>query len=110
MDKNEKMLLLDLLLQDIRGNWGWENKSRTSLALTLAEELGLNEHINKINDYLNLEYKDGRYFRTDFKYGGYEGMSSYHNLEYTYHDKSEEFKKLADGYLTYPDYRFTDFE
>jgi hypothetical protein len=110
MEKNEKMLLLDLLLQDIRGNWGWENNSRTDLALQLANELGLGEHINRINSYLRLDYRDGRHFRIAFENGGYEGMKNHHDLEYTFNDKSEEFRKLALEYLTYPEYRFADIE
>ena len=109
MNNNEKMLLLDLLLQDIRGNWGWENEDRTGLARKLAEELSLKSHVQSLSDYEAEGKGDGRFFRTSMKNGGYRGLKTTHGLNYTYHDRSEKFKKLAKEYLTHPKYAFDDW-
>lgn len=111
MTKEEKMLLLELLLLDIRGNWGWESENRADLALTLARELGLEKHEKRIEEYLGdgVE-RDGRIFRTDFENGGYEGMGNIHGLQKTYYDKSEEFKTLVGKYLTYPESLLEDMK
>ena len=37
-------------------------------------------------------------------------MDELHNLKSTYMDKSDEFKFVAEEYLTYPDNRFDDWE
>ena len=123
MDAKEKILLVQLLLIDVRCNWGWENTgnnvcSRVTKARDLCEELA-----NALDDnrYLILasccdEYirnyfddGDGRYFRDVFPYG-YEDMDNLHGLEPTFLDKSDEFKQIAEKYITYPDNRFDDWE
>ena len=52
---------------------------------------------------------DGRYFRDVFPYG-YEDMEKLHDLEPTFLDKSDEFKAIAEAYITYPDTRFDDWD
>lgn len=116
MNKEEKILALQLILEDIRGNWGWNLEERVSEALGLSKELvaeddDFTEMVKSINEYrLNCENgdNDGRYFRDSFPYG-YEGMDKLHNLAKTYKDKSNEFKSCVDC-LTYPESRFTDYE
>ena len=118
----EKILLVQLLLYDIRCNWGWENDngncSRAIKARDLCEELA-----RELNDdrFMTLasccnEYTasycidgDGRYFRNVFPYG-YEDMETLHNLAATFLDKSDEFKELAETYITFPDTKFDDWE
>lgn len=122
MNVNEKILLVQLLLEDIRCNWGWENTSgvcsRAIKAEELCEELAyeLNDDryftlANCCNDYIATYYDDGdgRYFRDVFPYG-YENMGSLHGLAPTFLDKSKEFKLIAEEYLTYPDIRFDDWD
>lgn len=107
MTEDEKILLLELILKDIRGNWGWENSPRIPMARTLATELGFNMHVELINEY---DFSDGRHFRTSASEGGYEGMSESHGLTYTVMDKSEEFQNKVIEYLTYTDYVFDDWK
>ena len=45
MDVTEKILLVQLLLEDIRGNWGWEKRNRAIKAKALCEEIA-----NEMND------------------------------------------------------------
>ncbi|WJJ55365.1 hypothetical protein QB910_000121 [Dabrowskivirus KKP3916] len=113
MNDKEKTLLLELILRDIRANWAFDLEKRVNVALNLATELKLEKHIGCIADFqqtMGSNWCDGRHFRTSVEYGGYEGMSSMHNLEYTYNDKSEEFKAMAYEYITYPEYAFEDWE
>ena len=111
MDKNEKILLLQLILEDIRGNWAFGLKNRCETALELAKELELQDFVGSINEYIQDckdGYNDGRFFRTSYKRGGYEGMEILHGLNKTIMDKSQEFKNSIDV-LTYPEYRFEDY-
>lgn len=112
MTNEEKLLLLELILQDIRGNWGWNLDDRVDRALELAEELELDEFINSIKEYeeeCESGDNDGRFFRMTYQYGGYEGMDELHGLSHTIIDKSDEFK--AEIYiLTYPENRFDDWD
>lgn len=113
MNREEKILLLQLILEDIRGNWGWELWERVSKAKELAEELELEKHIEHINEFRDIyNYcgtRDGRHFRTDCENGGYIGMDRLYNLNKTIKDKSDKFK-LEVSILTYPEYRFDDWE
>jgi len=106
MNENEKILLLELILRDIRGNWGWENTPRIPMARRLAIELGFENHIELINDY---DHDDGRHFRTNMTNGGYIGLEEVHGLTKTIRDKSDEFKLEAVKYLTYPETAFDDW-
>ena len=112
MIKEEKILLVELLLRDIRGNWVRTNK-RLKTAYTLCEELSTDEVYGEEFKVLAKEIKDwdksdGRYFRSEFPYG-YEMMGYTHKLPYTYKDRSNEFKDMA-KLLTYPEYSFSDWE
>ena len=126
MGNQEKTLLLELILRDLRGNWN-NPRPRAKKALALAEELELPVYISSIKTYIGSseEYGDwdGRYFRCSTKSGGYEGMEELHGLYstkkdedgneehyYTFADKSDEFKKEAEAILTYPESRFEDYE
>lgn len=119
MNVKEKILLVQLLLEDVRGNWGWEKhkgfRSRVKKARELCDEIAdeLNDNrfltlASRCNEYIN-EGDDGRFFRNEFPYG-YENMHELHGLNYTYIDKSNAFKTIAEEYLTYPKYRFRDWE
>ena len=121
MNVKEKILLIELLLRDIRGNWGWENDkgicSRAIEARDLCEEvaneLDDNNYLilaNTCNTYIENYYDDGdgRWFRCEFP-EGYEDMDNLHCLSYTYNDKSDDFRSIAKEYLTYPKYMFEDW-
>lgn len=114
MNDEEKILLIKLLLEDIRGNWAWDCDRRKEMAYTLSQELYKNTNDEKWNELSNCitlyeSGEDGRYFRNDFP-NGYIGMEKLYNTSETYKDKSDEFKAMAKEYLTYPEYRFEDFE
>lgn len=129
MEKNEKILLLQLILEDLRGNWS-NPRQRAELALSLAKELEMPVFVSNIERYMSSSEGfgdwDGRYFRDSHERGGYEGMHVLHNLftmkvpewekegkeypYYTFADKSDEFKKAAEDILTYPESRFEDYD
>lgn len=113
MNDNEKLLLLQLILEDIRGNWGFENEKaeRQPYALKLAKELahipGMPMLISTINGYFTGE--DGRYFRDNYPYGYYD-MAPLHGLPKSIIGRSKEFQRESMKYLTYPENRFDDYE
>lgn len=125
MNVKEKILLVQLLLEDIRGNWGytWDGvdaEGRALKAKSLCEEIAseLNDNnymelADNCDSYIKSSYEwgdcDGRYFRASFP-EGYINMDSLHKLSHTYADKSDEFKTIAIEYLTYPENRFDDWE
>ena len=126
MDVKEKILLVQLLLEDIRGNWGYvwsygrnaEQRAlkAKSLCQEIAAELNDNNYMTlaaECDEYIreSIEWGDwdGRFFRAPFP-RGYENMDELHGLKSTYKDKSEEFKFVAEDYLTYPENRFDDWE
>lgn len=104
MSDNEKCLLLQLILEDIRGNWAYSVSKRQEKAILLAKELGYEELAKEIKEW---DRADGRYFRHNYPLG-YIGMEKLHGLSRTFNDKSEDFKKTAGLYLTYPEHRFVD--
>lgn len=120
MNVKEKILLVQLLLEDIRGNWGYASEVRTLKAKSLCEEIATelndNDYItlaNSCDNYIKSSYEcgdwDGRYFRATFP-NGYINMETLHGLHFTYNDKSGDFKAVAKEYLTYPEYRFVDWK
>ncbi len=122
MNITEKILLVELLLEDIRGNWGWENDNDVcsraikakDLCEEIANELGDDRFLTLANcckDYIATYFEDGdgRYFRDKFPYG-YEHMDVLHGLSPTFSDKSDKFKSIAEEYLTYPDNHFDDWD
>ncbi len=114
MSREETIYMIQCLLQDIRGNWGEKVEERAELAKDLCEELGEEDFLtlaSECAEFLAMEScdRDGRYFRAEFPYG-YENMDKLHGLPHTLADKSDEFKGLAEVYITYPEYRFDDVE
>lgn len=125
MDVKEKILLVQLLLEDIRGNWGHGYGGRNAeqralkareLCQEIATELNDNNYMtlaDECDEYIrgSIEWGDwdGRFFRAPFP-RGYENMDELHGLTSTYKDKSGEFRFVADDYLTYPENRFDDWE
>lgn len=113
MNKEEKILMIKLLLEDIRGNWSWENGNRDEKAYELSMQLYKKtkdenwlEMSETIASYDNGD--DGRYFRDDFPCG-YLGMEKLYSITETYADKSDEFKNIVENYITFPEYAFKDW-
>lgn len=129
MERNEKILLLQLILEDLRGNWS-NPRPRANKALEFAKELELPIFVNSIATYMSssdsFDDWDGRFFRDSHERGGYEGMEALHGLfimkvpdwekegkeypYYTFADKSDDFKKEVEDILTYPENRFEDYD
>lgn len=123
MNVKEKILLVQLLLEDIRGNWGWQWVGKDAieramkardLCKEIAEELNDDNYLilaNSCDCYIRYFYSDGdgRWFRYAFP-NGYENMDALHGLEPTYMDKSDEFKVVAEEYFTHPECRLEDWD
>ena len=75
MNKEEKILLLQLILEDIRGNWADFLEERFNKAIEICNELiGELKDVEILKEKLeNVEYEDsgfdGRCFRTDYPKG-----------------------------------------
>lgn len=113
MSDNEKMLLLQLILEDIRGNWAWNVEPRLTYALHLAQALKLPEHVTSIEAAIRWQHDgefDGRCFRMAWDHGGYEDGEKVHGLTPTILQRSNAFQKAASAILTYPENRFDDWE
>ncbi len=114
MTDKEKIFLIQCLLEDIRCNWGWDVQSRVRRAKELCDELGgefetLSDECTSFLKLFEDGDTDGRYFRSKFPYG-YEDMDKLHKLPHTFKDKSKAFQYDAEYFLTYPEYRFDDWE
>lgn len=125
MNIKEKILLVQLLLEDIRCNWGsgWTGKSAEKRAIkaeSLCNEIASeskNDEFLILADFCDTYIKtskrwgdwDGRFFRQPFPMG-YEHMDKLHNMNSTIKNKSNEFQTTAKEYLTNPELRFTDWE
>ena len=124
MNVREKILLVQLLLEDIRGNWGHgaygrNAEDRALKAKSLCEEIASetnNEDYSFLADFCKIYIDsskdwgdwDGRFFREPFP-RGYTNMEKLHGLKETYKDKSKNFQSVAKEYLTYPWLRFSDW-
>lgn len=132
MKIQEKAMLVELLLHDVRCNWGEKVKERVEYAIKLCDEIdkecdmsGFRTLKEECNIFLKIfgvndsrmefpngdveEYcsVDGRYFRDAYPYG-YETMNIIHGLSYNLNDKSDEFKEVVKEYITCPNMLFED--
>lgn len=124
MNTREKILLVQLLLEDIRGNWGhgWIGRNAEDRALKakslceeIAKETNNDEYLilaDFCSTYINSSKKwgdwDGRFFRQPFPMG-YERMDKMHGLKPTIRNKSKDFQTVAKEYMTNPDFIFNDW-
>lgn len=124
MNVKEKILLVQLLLEDIRCDWGHgyigrNAEDRALKAKSLCEEIANesgNDEFTILADfcdtYINTSKKwgdwDGRFFRQPFPMG-YEKMDKMHGLKPTIKNKSKDFQTIAEEYMTEPDSRFNDW-
>jgi len=109
MNREEKILMIQCLLHDVRLDFSDKVNRRVEFAINLCNELGDDFLIlaGECKDFLEDDFTDGRYFRDDFPYG-YLNMEKLHGLTQTYNDKSSEFKKYVDRLVTCKDMLFDD--
>ena len=107
MTKEEKVLLIEVLLQDVRNNWSSLTTERVETAAKLCDELGGEFAILSLTcrEFLEDSVVDGRFFREDFPYG-YIGMDKMHRLDRRLEGKSEDFVALAEKLVTCPGMAF----
>lgn len=125
MNTKEKILLVQLLLEDIRDNWGHGLYGRNaedralkakSLCEEIAKETNNSEYLilsDNCEVYISSSKRwgdwDGRFFRQSFPMG-YGNMNKLHGLKNTYKNKSKDFQSVAEEYLTSPEIAFSDWE
>ncbi len=120
MNTNEKILLVQLLLEDIRGDWSHDCGKRASKANSLCKEIARESHNDEfliLADFCDTYIKigrqhddwDGRMFRQPFPMG-YENMSKLHGLKPTIKNKSNDFQTVVRDHFVNPENRFTDWE
>lgn len=100
MDRSEKLLLLELILMDLHGAWGCEAEERIRVALQLARELGLPDHVRRLTAN---ECDDPQYFQVSYRAGGYVDMDRLHGLDYSPIGKSREFLEAVNRILQHPE-------
>ena len=119
MNTREKMLLVQLLLEDIRENCRRNAEGRALKAKSLCEEIASetkNDEFLILRDFCDTYIKsskkwddwDGRFFRQPFPMG-YEKMDKIHNLKPTYNNRSKDFKAIAKEHITSPEFIFSDW-
>lgn len=120
MNTKEKILLVQLLLEDLENNWTQKPDKRAAKAKSLCEEITKE---TRNNDYLILvdfcdtyiktgkqwDDWDGRFFRQTFPMG-YRSMEKLHNLKRTYNNKSNDFKSVIEEFVVSPNLLFSDWE
>lgn len=109
MTTEEKIYLVEVILEDIRANWADTLAPRIDEAYRLCGELAeTDERFLHLGEVIReWDRSDGRYFRAEFP-EGYEGMYPLHKLNTTLKDKSPDFQLIVDNIITYPEYRFSD--
>ncbi len=125
MNTKEKILLIQLLLEDIRDDWSYKAENRALKAKSLCEEVASETRnegfaVNEFtilaefcDTYINTSKRwndwDGRFFRQTFPMG-YERMDKIHGLKPTIKNKSKDFQSAAKEYMINPNARFNDWE
>lgn len=121
MSDEEKMLLIDCILRDVRGDWSDRNsvKKRVNFARDVCK--GLGGEFDKLADSCDAflsnfmpqpageQWIDGRWFREPFP-EGYIDMENLHHLERKFKERSEAFKVFVKEYINSPSYIFSDVE
>lgn len=113
MIRSEQLLLLQLILEDVRGDWSCYVAKRLTVALKLAKALDLAEHVRTIENGIldeSVDGFDGRMFRKDWAQGGYENAAQVHGLSPNINGRSLDFQRVATAVLNYPDLRFDDWD
>lgn len=119
MNTKEKILLVQLLLEDIKNDNSRDCEKRASKAKTLCKELvheAHNEDYGILADFcdtfINVGKKfgdwDGRMFRNAFPMGC-ERMNKLHGLNLMIKNKSNDFQNVAKEHLLSPEDAFVDW-
>lgn len=119
MNTKEKILLVQLLLEDIRNNYNYDAEKRALKAKTLCEEIAReinNSEYVILADFCETYIKigkqhddwDGRMFRQPFPMGC-DKMHKLHGLNRTIGNKSHKFQSLAEEYIIHPEDIFIDW-
>lgn len=120
MNIREKILLVQLLLEDLENDWRQNPDKRAAKAKSLCEEITKetrNDDYLILADFCDTYIKtgkqwddwDGRMFRQAFPMG-YRSMDKLHNLKNTYDNKSDEFKSTVKELIILPNLLFNDWE
>ena len=120
MNTKEKILLVQLLLEDLENDCEQNPDKRASKTKSFCEEISnelQNENYLILADfcdtYINVGKRcgdwDGRFFRQTFPMG-YRSMEKLHNLKPTYNNKSDEFKSIVMEFVVLPNLLFDDWE
>lgn len=120
MDTKEKILLVQLLLEDIGYDCEHNADGRALKAKSLCEELAIesrNDDFTLLADFCDTYVRsskrwgdwDGRFFRQSFPMG-YNNMDKLHGLKHTYKNRSDDFKSIVNEFMTSLEYIFADLE
>lgn len=108
MSIEEKLLLLEVLMRDMRGSFPQGDDVRLKKAVAIARELELGDVVEDIEIFKEDEYMDGRWFK--YSHWGYDFIKSLRsNKDNTIINKSKEFKKEVE-LLEFPEFLFIDWE
>ena len=120
MNTKEKILLVQLLLEDIRNDDNYNAEKRASKAKSLCEEIASETTKNVdymiLADFCDTYIKtgkkfgdwDGRFFRNTFPMGC-ERMNKLHGLNLMIKNKSNDFQNVVKEYLLIPEDAFIDW-
>lgn len=120
MNTKEKILLVQVLLEDIEYYYDNNAENRAEKAKSVCAELAnetRNDEYLILADFCDTYIKigkrhndwDGRFFRQSFPMG-YNGMDKKHGLKHTYHNRSDDFKSTVIEYMSAPEFVFKDLE
>lgn len=120
MNAKEKILLVQLLLEDLENNCTHNPDKRAAKAKSLCEEITKetrNDEYLILADFCDTYIKtgkrwgdwDGRLFRQTFPMG-HKSMGKLHNLKPTYNNRSNDFQSVAKEYIVLPNLVFSDLE
>lgn len=112
MNKKEKVLFLQLIMENIVEGAGSNLHNYVEESLNIACELNFMATINKLHDFKSNMDKgvfDGKVLVCHYQEGGILNMENIHNLSRTIVDKSSSFKNNL-SLLTSPQTKFSDWK
>ncbi len=96
LPKEEKLMLISMLANDIRGNWAYYVEERLDLMIELCEDIEEKEAATFLRSKYHDIVEEGRTLRDDFKL---------YECEYEYDGLSEEAKELYGPHFTCDHYK-----
>ncbi len=105
--KSDDFILMILIMEDLRGDWGSNCEGRANKVKELAEKLGYKNTSYLVDGYLqgikeNWD-NDGRYFRCDFETNG-----GYENVEIPRKNYSKELIERVEEFCNNPEIRLEE--